>query len=711
MPSAATALTRVAVPLLRRLVRTLVAWAGGWLRRDRADQLATDRLRDVIEMLPEAIVLMDRDDRLVLWNRRYAELYPEIADVLRPGVSFRTVLKASLATGDQPEEIGDPEAWLDRRMAEHAKPCGTTEQRFRDGRWVRHQENRTSDGGIVSVRIDITDLKRREESFRLLFRNNPVPMWLAHPETGRFLEVNEAAVAHYGYALDTFLTLCEADLRAGGAPDEAGGPPDHATGPEPVWRHRTADGRIIEVMTFVRQLPHDAGLANLVAVFDVTERLRAEARLAHLARHDALTGLPNRVQLRDRLAEAIGRVRRGGRIAVHCLDLDHFKVVNDMLGHPTGDLLLQAVSARLRDIVREHDCVARLGGDEFVVLQCDVERPEDAGELAQRLITAVSAPYRIADHAIVVGLTIGTALSPDDSLDAETLIRNADTALYRAKDEGRHTFRFFEPEMDARLQLRRALELDLAAALSMAQFEIYYQPLIDLSTNEICGFEALLRWHHPVRGLISPAQFIPLAEQTGLIVPLGDWVVREACREAAGWPGHIKVAVNLSPMQFKGNALVQTIVAALDASGLAPSRLELELTESALLQDNEATLSILHQLRRLGIAIALDDFGTGYSSLSYLRRFPFTKIKIDRSFVRELADNSDCVAIVRAVVGLGISLGMLTTAEGIETEEHLRLVRQQGCTEGQGYLFGPPAPAALIGPLLARPSRRVAAVA
>ena len=691
------------MPLLRRLARG-AAWAAAWPQHARADRLATDRLRDVIEMLPEAIVLMDRDDRLVLWNRRYADLYPEIAHVLRPGVGFRAVLKASLATGDQPEEIGDPEAWLDRRMAEHAEPRGTTEQRFRDGRWVRHQESRTSDGGTVGVRIDITDLKRREESFRLLFRNNPVPMWLAHPETGRFLDVNEAALAHYGYGLDRFLTLREADLRAGEAPDRV-------DGAEPVWRHRTADGRMIQVMTFVRQLPHDTGLANLVAVFDVTERLRAEAHVAHLARHDALTGLPNRVHLRDRLGEAIGRVRRGGRIAVHCLDLDHFKVVNDMLGHPTGDLLLQAVSARLREIVRETDCVARLGGDEFVVLQCEVERPEDAGDLAQRLIAAVSAPYRIADHAIVVGLTVGIALSPDDSLDAETLIRNADTALYRAKDEGRQTFRFFEPEMDARLQLRRALELDLSVALSLAQFEIYYQPLINLATDRICGFEALLRWHHPVRGLVPPADFIPLAEQTGLIVRLGEWVVREACREAAGWPEEIKIAVNLSPMQFKGCALVETIVSALAAAGLAPGRLELELTESALLQDNDLTLSILHRLRRLGIAVALDDFGTGYSSLSYLRSFPFTKIKIDRSFVRELADDSDCVAIVRAVVGLGSSLGMLTTAEGIETEEHLRLVRQQGCTEGQGYLFGPPGPAALVGPLLARFGRTVAAVA
>ena len=659
-------------------------------------------------MLPEAIVFMDRHDRLVLWNRRYVELYPEIAGVLRPGVSFADVLRASLATGDQPEETGDEEAWLARRLAEHASGGGPTEQRFRDGRWVRHEERRTADGGTVGVRIDITDLKRREESFRLLFRNNPVPMWLACPQTGRFLEVNDAAVSHYGYTLDEFLGLREGDLLVADVPQAL----ENADGPqERIWHHRRADGSPIEVMTFVRQLPHEAGTANLVAVFDVTERLRAEARVAHLAKHDELTGLPNRVHLREMLKTALARVKRGASIAILCLDLDHFKVVNDTLGHPTGDLLLKAVTERLRAALHDADAVARLGGDEFVVLQSDLARPEDASDLAQRLINAISQPYEIDGNKIVIGLTIGLALSPTDGTDPETLIKNADTALYRAKEDGRLNFRFFEREMDARLQIRRALELDLAVALSLGQFELFYQPLINLDTNQVCCFEALLRWRHPVRGYVAPVEFISLAEQTGLIVPLGEWVIRQACMEASRWPRRIKVAVNLSPVQFKSKALVQTIVSALASSGLEAGRLELEITETALLQNNEHTLSILHKLRSLGVAIALDDFGTGYSSLSYLRSFPFTKIKIDRSFVRELSDGNDCVAIVRAVVGLGVSLGMGTTAEGVETEEHLRQVRQQGCTEVQGYLFSKPRPADQLGPFLEEPVVKVAVVA
>jgi diguanylate cyclase (GGDEF)-like protein/PAS domain S-box-containing protein len=429
---------------------------------------------------------------------------------------------------------------------------------------------------------------------------------------------------------------------------------------------------------------------------DITERTRAEAQIKHMARHDALTNLPNRVAFQEEMAQAFTRVRRGDNHAVHCLDLDHFKRVNDTLGHAAGDELLRAVTRRLHGCVRELDTVARLGGDEFAVLQAGVERPENAGSLAQRLIDAISEPYDIDGHQVVIGVSIGIALAPNDGADPEQLLRSADMALYRAKTDGRSTYCFFEAEMDAQLQERRTLELDLRKALVEGEFEVFYQPLVNAQTEAITCCEALLRWRHPQRGTVSPVEFIPLAEEIGLIVPLGEWVLRQACCEAATWPDQIKVAVNLSPVQFKSRNLVQVIVNALAQSGLPANRLELEITESVLLHDNEATLSTLHQLRNLGIRISMDDFGTGYSSLSYLRSFPFDKIKIDRSFVRDLSEQGDCAAIIKAVAGLGRGLGIITTAEGVETEAQLEHVRAEGCTEVQGYLFSAPRTAAEV---------------
>jgi diguanylate cyclase (GGDEF)-like protein len=449
-----------------------------------------------------------------------------------------------------------------------------------------------------------------------------------------------------------------------------------------------------------------AGQAMLAAIVDVTERRQAEARIAHMAHHDALTALPNRVLFHERLAEALGRVQRyKDRLAVLYLDLDHFKSVNDTLGHPVGDLLLRAVAERLGACVSENDMVARLGGDEFAIIQPGIAGPHEASVLAARLIEAVSRRYEIQSHEIVVGVSIGIALAPDNGLTSDLLLRDADMALYRAKSEGRGSYHFFEPQMDRDIQARRALELDLRKALAASEFELFYQPQLCLRTDEITGFEALLRWRHPERGLVSPGEFIPLAEESGLIVPIGEWVLRQACEEATKWPQHISVAVNLSPMQFKGRNLVQTVLSALAHSGLAPTRLELEITESILLRETEANLSTLYQLRELGARISMDDFGTGYSSLSYLRAFPFDKIKIDRSFVRDLAERPDCVAIVRAVSGLGASLGITTTAEGVETHDQLQRLREEGCTEVQGFLLGPPQPAselvALMRPALA----------
>jgi diguanylate cyclase (GGDEF)-like protein len=433
---------------------------------------------------------------------------------------------------------------------------------------------------------------------------------------------------------------------------------------------------------------------------DITERRRAEAKIAHMAGHDALTDLPNRVLLREQLEQALARVHRGESVAVLCLDLDRFKNVNDTLGHPMGDALLRGVSDRLQACVRPSDTVARLGGDEFAIIQVGAQQPSDATMLARRLIEAIGGLFDIDGHQVVIGTSIGIAVAPVDGDDPDQLLRNADMALYRAKSDGRGTYHFFHPQMDALMQARRVLELDLRKALAAGEFELYYQPLIDLASNEVDGFEALVRWNHPERGLVPPLDFIPLAEEIGLIIPIGDWVLRQACLEAMSWAPTLSIAVNLSPAQFKSRSLALSVVAALAASGLPARRLELEITETVLLQDSAATLEVLHQLRELGVRISMDDFGTGYSSLSYLRSFPFDKIKIDRSFVAELGQSNDCVAIVRAVTGLGSSLGMATTAEGVETEEQLDMLRAEGCTQVQGYLFSPPRPAAEIPRLL-----------
>jgi diguanylate cyclase (GGDEF)-like protein len=443
-------------------------------------------------------------------------------------------------------------------------------------------------------------------------------------------------------------------------------------------------------------------IASLVQAFRrmADDLAGSRARVRHQALHDGLTGLPNRLLLQERLGQALAHARRGGTgaagggaVAVLCLDLDRFKPVNDTLGHAVGDALLCAAAERLRGHVREEDTVARLGGDEFAILQAGVAQPEGAGALARRLVEALGQPFEVDGHQLVVGASVGIALAPGDGADPDDLLKKADMALYRAKADGRGTFRSFEPGMDAKLHARRLLELDLRKALASGGFELHYQPLVDLRTGAIAAFEALLRWPHPSRGMVPPAEFVPLAEEVGLIVPLGEWVLHRACEDAAGWPGEVRVAVNLSAVQFRGDALVPSVVAALAASGLPAERLELEITEGVLLQDGEATLATLRDLRALGVRVAMDDFGTGYSSLGYLRSFPFDKIKIDRSFVGELGASPDCEAIVRAVTGLGGSLGIATTAEGVETAEQLERLRAEGCDEAQGYHLGRPMPA------------------
>jgi diguanylate cyclase (GGDEF)-like protein len=449
-----------------------------------------------------------------------------------------------------------------------------------------------------------------------------------------------------------------------------------------------ADGRTLAVS---HQPTKEAGW---VATYeDVTERRRVEARIAYMAHHDALTDLPNRTLLAERIEHAFARAFRFGEtFSVLYLDLDRFKSVNDTLGHPIGDKLLKAVAERLRACTRDTDLVARMGGDEFAILQIGPDTARATEQLAQRVREAVSAPYEIAGHNVVVGTSIGIALAPNDGVATDQLLKNADLALYRAKAGGRGMHCFFEARMGEELQTRRLIELDLRRALTAGELEVYYQPLVSLSDGAITGYEALLRWQHPQRGFISPAEFIPIAEEIGLIVPIGEWVLRQACFQAAKWPHHVKIAVNLSAVQLRSRDLVQVVMLALANSGLAPTRLELEITESVFLADSDLTLSILHDLRGFGVRVAMDDFGTGYSSLSYLRSFPFDKIKLDRSFVRDLGVKPDSFAIVQSIAALGTSLGMTTIAEGIETAEQMEQVKLAGFAEGQGYLFGRPQP-------------------
>ncbi|BAU92818.1 diguanylate cyclase [Methylorubrum populi] len=476
-----------------------------------------------------------------------------------------------------------------------------------------------------------------------------------------------------------------------------------------------ADGRVIAVT----HRPMDGG--GWVATFeDITERRRNEARIIHMARHDGLTDLPNRTRLREIGAELIEMpsTGAGARVAVLCLDLDRFKPVNDSFGHAVGDCLLRAVAERLRGHVRGHDVVARLGGDEFAVIS-RVEDAAGATGLAERLIAVVAAPYLLDGVTVEIGMSAGIALAEAEGgvpQDIERLLKEADMALYEAKAGGRGTARLFEPQMDETLRERLGLERELREALAQNRFELHYQPLVDLSDNRITGVEALVRWRHPERGLVSPAVFIPLAEETGLIVSIGEWVLRQACRDAAAWHDGISVAVNVSPLQLRHRGFVQSVLSALAMSGLKASRLELEITESVLLDDTEMNLETLHTLRKLGVRISMDDFGTGYSSISYLRRFPFDKIKIDRSFVRDCAAQSEAGAIIRAIVSLGASLGITTLVEGVETEPQLATIRAEGAQEVQGYLFSPPRPVHEIAVLLeagsaseGRPARTLAA--
>jgi diguanylate cyclase (GGDEF)-like protein len=819
----------------------LVLTLGGtlWSIMNQRDRTENERVRarttleSAIDSMSDGFVMFDAEDRLVITNTKFKELYALSSDVIVPGATFTDIIQAGFRRG-QYSDMGDSiEAFTEDALRWHHGNEPPVERRLGSGRWILSTERSMPDGGTVGIRTDITplkltmrDLAASERRFSALAKAGAVVTWLAaadgqileavgwdtltgqppdaltdgrwlaaiHPDDQAVISPNWVMVSKRANGADTEFRLRTRDewrwMRIRGVPVFEKG---HQEPTEWVGTvHDNHDYRLAQISLaesearFVRattavglgtwdwdvitdalQLSPgyealfncgNGSLATAKAVLkmvhsddrplftkalrkvlsrhgvnsfdveyrimkdepkprwlrtqgraerdgnglvirltgvtqDITSKRLIEAQLAHMARHDALTNLPNRIMLRDKLGEAVARMGRGEPFAVFCLDLDRFKQVNDTLGHPAGDRLLCDVTKRLLGCVRKTDTVARLGGDEFAIVQSSVNQPEDATALAARIISELSRPYDIEGQRVVIGASIGIAIAPHDGDEPDQLLRNADLALYRSKSEGRGRYRFFEAEMNAIMQARHSLENDLRRALSENQFEVFYQPFIEVKSGETSGFEALLRWRHPVRGLVPPDAFIALAEELGLISAIGDFVLMHACAEATHWPPHVKLALNLSPSQIADGDIYSSVINALRSSGLAPSRLELEITETVLLQDSVTTMEVLEKFQKIGIKIAMDDFGTGYSSLSYLCKFPFNKVKIDKSFISHLDDDGPNSAIVYGILKLCASLGVETTAEGVETRQQLALLTAAGCTTVQGFLFSKAKPA------------------
>lgn len=666
------------------------AAADALIRAQEAAVQAEQRLREAIEALPQGIIFLDAEGRYILWNRQYAEIYHRSADLLRPGDRLADALRQGVERGDYPEALGREEEWLDHRLWLLDNPQGRHEQWLSDGRCVMIEERKTADGGTIGLRVDITEMKQREESFRLLFESNPVPLLVYDPVEECIRSANAAAAEHFGYPAEMLADMPAEHLFADAEwPEARRLLASSCSEKDRFWQQLARDGTELESVLFTRQSMLDGRLATIVSVFDVTERRRAEARIAHMAKHDELTGLANRAHCREALHEMLEACRvNGGTVAIAMIDLDNFKPINDSYGHHVGDIVLAEAARRMRALVPRNNAVlCRIGGDEFAVI-CHARTGEKIENITRSIVAVMGEPFKLADSTLHIGATIGTAMAPDDHMDAAHLLRYADLALYCGKAEQRGTIRRFEPDMDVAAQEKARLESDLRKAVRHGELTVHYQPLIDLTSGEIEGYEALLRWDHPQRGMLYPDSFIPLAEEVGLIDVIGQHVLQTACREAETWPDGIKLAVNASPLQFRNGNLLNIIVQALAFSGLEPSRLELEITEAVLMDKSPQVAELLQRIRALGVGISMDDFGTGYSSLSYLLNYPFTKIKIDKSFIMGLSREPNSRAVVSAIIGLGRSLGMTVTAEGIEEADDLAYLRDIGCGQGQGYLIG-----------------------
>jgi diguanylate cyclase (GGDEF)-like protein/PAS domain S-box-containing protein len=788
------------------------------------------RLDAALENMSQGLVMFDSSNRLVICNRRYLEMYDLSPDAVRPGRTLEEILDCRIAAGHFFSH--DREQYLASILASVAKNAAFSKlANLPDGRFIQIVNHPVKDGGWVATHEDVTEKMRREESFRLLFVGNPVPMWVVDRETLCFLAVNEAAVKHYGYSSEQFMSMTALDLRPAqereaftniikNALDELA---------DNIWQHTRADGTIIDVIVSSRALSYAGHDARLAAIHDITERKRAEdelhrtnnefarqnvrfeaalnnmaqgllmfdpdgslvasnrrfaelfevpweqwnaralgmtvpqtmqlghelnkivteknlseiiaamndtmndhtarsvviertngrvfdasmapkpnggfvvtfdditerrsydERMSYMAHYDTLTDLPNRASFDESLKTTLDRVKdTGKRFAILSIDLDHFKEANDTYGHTVGDGLLREIAGRMKTAAGEA-FVARLGGDEFAIIGAEGEQPAGAAVLAEGLLATLGEDLEVGGHRLKLGMSIGIAIYPIDGDDADTLMICADSALYRAKAETRGMAMFFEPEMSARLRERYSLQEDLRSAINNGELLLHYQPQVKIS-GEAVAFEALARWQCPKRGVVPPGVFIPIAEESSLIISLGEWVLREACREAASWPKPLTVAVNVSAVQFCYGNLSMLVHSILLETGLAPGRLELEITETVMVNDFSRAVSILNQLKSLGVRIAMDDFGTGYSSLSYLRSFCCDKIKIDRTFVCDLEQNRHSRSIVRAVIGLGRSLNLPILAEGVETEAQYAFLAQEGCEEIQGYLTGRPLP-------------------
>jgi diguanylate cyclase (GGDEF)-like protein/PAS domain S-box-containing protein len=681
------------------------------------------RLDTALNNMTQGLVLYDASARVVICNQRYIDMYNLSTDVAKPGCHFYDLIRHRQATGSFD---GDIDQFCSTIMHNVAQGKITqTMMECADGRSFVIVNKPLLQGGWVATIEDITERRsleqERDRNYAFLHQiidHIPSQITVKDARDRRYLLVNRVAETQFGFSRETIVGKTALDLfprpaadRITADDDRALHSPDGLFLDERPWHSQALGDRYITSKRI--GIPDQAGQPRYIinVVDDVTERRRADEKIAHLAHYDALTDLPNRVLFREQIERELRRTGQGEQFALLYIDIDEFKGINDSLGHHVGDELLKTVATRIRSCIGGNDLIARLGGDEFAVIKTGLGNDADVVEFVTRIHEAIRQPYQCLGHQLSTDASIGIARAPQDGTELDQLIKNADLAMYGAKADGRRTHRFFEPAMDACAKAKLAMEQDLRQALVDGGFEIHYQPLVDLGRNEVTGCEALLRWRHPERGMISPAEFIPVAEDTGLINELGEWVLRTACAEAANWPDHIRLAVNVSPVQLKCQTIALKIAGALAASGLSARRLELEITEAVLIRDDEAALAILHQLRAIGVRIALDDFGTGYSSLSYLKRFPFDKIKIDRCFVSDIAEIDGSSAIVQAVVNIAASRNMTTTAEGVETQAQREILRALGCTEMQGYLFSAARPGPEVRKLFGAPAEMPAAVA
>jgi diguanylate cyclase (GGDEF)-like protein/PAS domain S-box-containing protein len=669
------------------------------------------RLDTALNNMTQGLVLYDASARILTFNQRYIDMYGLSTDVVKPGCHYYELIQHRKDTGSYD---GDVRAFCDPIMRDVAQgKVNRSIMESGDGRAFAIVNKPLAHGGWVATIEDITERRKLEQErdrnyafLREIIDHIPTQITVKDAGDRRYVLVNSVAETQFGLSRDEIVGKSVSELFAAELASRITADDDKGLQTkeglfidEHLWQTKLFGPRFITSKRIA--IRDSAGepryLINVVE--DVTERRRADEKIAHLAHYDALTDLPNRVLFREQIERELRKANQGEQFALLYIDIDEFKGINDSLGHHVGDELLKTVATRIRGCIEPGDLIARLGGDEFAVIQTAIGSTADVENFVARVYEAIRQPCQCLGHQLSTDASIGIALAPKDGTELDQLIKHADLAMYAAKAGGRRIHRFFESAMDASAKARLTMEQDLRQALVDGSFEIHYQPLVDLRRDEVSGCEALLRWRHPERGMISPAEFIPVAEDTGLINELGDWVLRTACAEAATWPDHIRLAVNVSPVQLKCQTLALKIAGALAATGLKASRLELEITEAVLIRDDEAALAILHQLRAVGVRIALDDFGTGFSSLSYLKRFPFDKIKIDRCFVSDISETDGSSSIVQAVVNIAAALHMTTTAEGVETEAQRELLRRLGCTEMQGYLFSAPKPAAQVRPL------------